>query len=281
MRLALDLNRMDVLNFTETWGYGLLFFAEANVLGLTVVPVADTPEKKNVVDLSKRWLSKVEPALPMMRPGEAFQMLTMYDFLHRIVCHSPMAESLSNEYVLRAFKAMKAGDESVCRYSLFGAISSIIVRNGDKRFLADPKAWQADEINRWLDNFSDEEKYDKLPIYDRLQQAVAMLRTDLSRFGITCGDVVKSSVRRENRHLISDLIGQDVKKYDFRTYYSLDQLLSECRDEFNLKAFRKYKADIQAAMISSPDIDVYTRVYYKDYLSRYMKTTILDGVAQA
>lgn len=279
MQLTIDIDKMDTTCFTETWGYGLLFFAEADRLGMFVNPVADTRQKAAIVNVSKLWLSKVQKSLPSMRPVMSMRLLTILDFLHRLVYHSPIPRELRYDCVLRAFDAMKRGDISVNRYELFGFISPAIKRKDDDRFLGEPLEWQKAEIDRWLNDFNDEETVRKMPPYDILMRAITLLRTDLERFGISDGNMVKNIIRRRYRHLLDDLTAEDARKdYGFRTYYALDQFLSECHNDFDKDTFDGYEVRIHSAIIASHDIDIYNKTYYEDYLCRYLRCPVMGEV---
>ncbi len=265
MNVQLDINKMNLADPVETRGYGLLFFAEANRLGLFYNPAPDTKAKSAAVTAAKSWLTKAERAMATMKAMDALETLSIYDLLHKIVFRKPVFSDFRDKYILQAFEALKQGDRSIDRYVLFDCITDASRQYNDSPFLSEPLRWQRLEMAQWVEDFSNKENTD-IPPYETLQRATIISRTDFASFGLKNKAAVKEQIKRRSMLLIDNLSERTSKNIGYRTYIIIRQLLMEFIDDYDTRAFNRFQERICKAIINAPDIDIYTKIYYKEYL---------------
>lgn len=95
----------------------------------------------------RQWLESVEKTIESIPPGQALNLLSCYDLIHRVTLRSTGRDFINRQF-MRAFNARIHGDTSVSETDLMEAIAQGL-RMRDPLYFDKPLTWYTLTLEQW------------------------------------------------------------------------------------------------------------------------------------
>lgn len=174
----LDVRAVDFSNIDEAVDFATLVCQSASHGGMFLIDGEDTKLLDSVRRAAKGWIKYVRLEIASMPPGDALEVIHIFDAVHRVAYGMPADPEFINKYTLKAFDARIHGDRSVNEYTLFRQISSGIRRH-DRAYLDRPLEWHTISIERWYQEFTGLSRFTRTIVYDTIQKVNMLIESDL------------------------------------------------------------------------------------------------------
>lgn len=249
----IDLDKVDFCDPYDIGGFVSLISQAAINIGVANSCLRHTVDGNRLKQIANKLVRRLDTELPRMSVGDAFMIISSYDFAHRVAYGRGAEQAVVNRYILNAFESMIHGDKSIDEYAMYGTIEQSI-RLLNRAFIDRPLRWSSICLERWYKNFMTGKAKEPMSDYDTIMTVSILLDANLDCFVGNSGEALKKHLFNNHRHYLDKF-----SSYDWNMLKTLEVFLHASYSYLSAENFFSYQEAIREAQINSPTTNRYLR----------------------
>lgn len=231
-------------------------------LGFTDPRLTPTVDGNRLKQIANKFVRRLDMELPRMNAGDAFMIISSYDFAYRVAYGRGAEQSFIGKYTLNAFESLIKGDKSIDEYEMYRAIE-LAIRLRNRAFLDRPLRWNSISLERWYKTFQTGKAMVPMSDYDTIMCISILLSADLGCILGSREESFKKYLFTNHSHYLDRLLAatsSDLITHQLDLIRALQSLLHSSFGHIPIEKYFTYQDALHATQLASPYTNRYLRV---------------------